>query len=60
MVLDLLRFWTRQSTANQGVTAAGAAQSSADQAQSTANQAGSMAQAAGAAAVMNAADKPGV
>ena len=38
-----------QSTANQGVTAAGAAQSSAD-------QAGSMAQAAGTVAVMNAAD----
>jgi outer membrane protein OmpA-like peptidoglycan-associated protein len=45
-----------QSTADQGVTAAGAAQSSADQAQSSANQAGSMAQAAGAVAVMNAAD----
>ena len=38
-----------QSTANQGVTAAGAAQSSAD-------QAGSMAEAAGTVAVMNAAD----
>jgi outer membrane protein OmpA-like peptidoglycan-associated protein len=45
-----------QSTADQGVTAAGAAQSSADQAQSSANQAGSMAQAAGTVAVMNAAD----
>jgi outer membrane protein OmpA-like peptidoglycan-associated protein len=45
-----------QSTANQGVTAAGAAQSSANQAQTSANQAGSMAQAAGAVAVMNAAD----
>jgi outer membrane protein OmpA-like peptidoglycan-associated protein len=38
-----------QSTANKGVTAAGAAQTSAD-------QAGSMAQAAGTVAVMNAAD----
>jgi outer membrane protein OmpA-like peptidoglycan-associated protein len=45
-----------QSTANKGVTAAGAAQSSADQAQTSANQAGSVAQAAGAVAVMNAAD----
>ena len=44
-----------QSTANQGVTAAGAAQSSADQAQTTANQAGSTAQAAGTVAVMNSA-----
>jgi outer membrane protein OmpA-like peptidoglycan-associated protein len=43
-----------QSTANQGVNAAGAAQSSADQAQTTANQAGSMAQAAGTVGVMNA------
>jgi outer membrane protein OmpA-like peptidoglycan-associated protein len=45
-----------QSTANKGVTAAGAAQSSADQAQTSADQAGSMAQAAGTVAVMNAAD----
>jgi outer membrane protein OmpA-like peptidoglycan-associated protein len=52
-----------QSTANQGVTAAGAAQSSADQAQgsanqaqTSANQAGSMADAAGAATLINAAD----
>jgi outer membrane protein OmpA-like peptidoglycan-associated protein len=44
-----------QSTANQGVTAAGAAQSSADQAQSTASQAGFMAQAAATVAVMNSA-----
>ncbi len=51
-----------QSTANQGVTAAGTAQSSADQAQSsanqaqtTANQAGFMAQAASTVAVVNSA-----
>jgi outer membrane protein OmpA-like peptidoglycan-associated protein len=44
-----------QSTANQGVTAAGAAQSSANQAQTTANQAGFMAQTAGTVAVMNSA-----
>jgi outer membrane protein OmpA-like peptidoglycan-associated protein len=44
-----------QSTANQGVAAAGDAQSSANQAQTSANQAGSMAQAAGGIAVMNAA-----
>jgi outer membrane protein OmpA-like peptidoglycan-associated protein len=45
-----------QSTANQGVAAAGAAQSSANQAQSTANQAGTMAQAAGTVALVNAVD----
>ena len=45
-----------QSTANQGVKAAGYAQSSADQAQTTADAAGTVATAAGAAAVMNAAD----
>lgn len=44
-----------QSTANQGVAAAGAAQSSANQAQSSANQAGTTAQAAGTLAVMNSA-----
>ena len=44
-----------QSTANQGVTAAGTAQSSASRAQTTANQAGFMAQAAGTVAVMNSA-----
>jgi len=44
-----------QSTANQGVTAAGAAQSSANQAQSSANQAGATAVAAGGIAVMNSA-----
>jgi outer membrane protein OmpA-like peptidoglycan-associated protein len=44
-----------QSTANQGVTAAGFAQSSANQAQTTANQAGFTAQAAGTVAVMNSA-----
>jgi len=47
---------TAQATADQGVSAAGAAQSSANQAQVSANQAGSMANAAGAVAVMNAAD----
>ena len=45
-----------QSTANQGVKAAGYAQSSADQAQTTADAAGTVATAAGAAAVINAAD----
>jgi outer membrane protein OmpA-like peptidoglycan-associated protein len=44
-----------QSTANQGVNAAGAAQSSADQAQTTADQAGSLAQAGATVAVMNSA-----
>jgi outer membrane protein OmpA-like peptidoglycan-associated protein len=44
-----------QSTANQGVTAAGAAQSSANQAQTTADQAGAVATAAGAVAITNAA-----
>jgi outer membrane protein OmpA-like peptidoglycan-associated protein len=44
-----------QSTANQGVTAAGFAQSSANQAQTTANQAGFTAQAAGTVAVINSA-----
>jgi outer membrane protein OmpA-like peptidoglycan-associated protein len=44
-----------QSTANQGVTAAGVAQSSAYQAQTTANQAGFMAQTAGTVAVINSA-----
>lgn len=43
-----------QSTANQGVAAAGDAQSSANQAQSTANQAGNLAQAAGNVAITNA------
>jgi outer membrane protein OmpA-like peptidoglycan-associated protein len=42
-----------QSTANQGVAAAGTAQSSANQAQSSADQAGATAQAAGTIAVMN-------
>jgi outer membrane protein OmpA-like peptidoglycan-associated protein len=44
---------TAQSTADQGVTAAGAAQSSADQAQASANQAGATAVAAGAVGAMN-------
>jgi outer membrane protein OmpA-like peptidoglycan-associated protein len=44
-----------QSTAEQGVEAAGAAQSSADQAQDSADQAGSTAQAAGSLALMDAA-----
>ena len=44
-----------QTTANQGVAAAGQAQSSANQAQSTANQAGQAAVAAGDVAVMDAA-----
>jgi outer membrane protein OmpA-like peptidoglycan-associated protein len=44
-----------QSTANQGVTAAGVAQSSANQAQTTANQAGFIAQSAGTVAVVNSA-----
>ncbi len=43
-----------QTTANQGVSAAGAAQTSANKAQSSANQAGQMASAAGAGAVMDA------
>jgi outer membrane protein OmpA-like peptidoglycan-associated protein len=43
-----------QSTANQGVTAAGAAQSFADQAQTAADQAGSTAQVAGSLALMDA------
>jgi outer membrane protein OmpA-like peptidoglycan-associated protein len=43
-----------QTTANQGVAAAGQAQGSANQAQSTANQAGQLAAAAGAGAVMDA------
>ena len=43
-----------QTTANQGVAAAGAAQSSANQAQTTADAAGTVATAAGAAAMMNA------
>ena len=43
-----------QTTANQGVAAAGQAQSSANQAQSTANQAGQAAVAAGDVAVMDA------
>jgi len=43
-----------QTTANQGVSAAGAAQSSANMAQSSANQAGQMAAAAGAGAAMDA------
>ena len=45
-----------QTTANQGVAAAGAAQSSANQAQTTADAAGTVATAAGSVAVMNAAD----
>src|SRR5271157_444698 len=44
-----------QTTANQGVAAAGQAQSSANQAQSSANQAGQAAAAAGDVAVMDAA-----
>ena len=44
-----------QTTANQGVAAAGAAQSSANQAQTTADAAGTVATAAGAVAVSNAA-----
>jgi outer membrane protein OmpA-like peptidoglycan-associated protein len=44
-----------QTTANQGVAAAGAAQSSANQAQTTADAAGTVATAAGAIAVSNAA-----
>jgi len=43
-----------QTTANQGVAAAGAAQSSANQAQTTANSAGTVATAAGSIAMMNA------
>jgi outer membrane protein OmpA-like peptidoglycan-associated protein len=43
-----------QTTANQGVAAAGAAQSSADTAQSSANAAGNIALTAGAVAVTNA------
>jgi outer membrane protein OmpA-like peptidoglycan-associated protein len=43
-----------QTTANQGVAAAGDAQSSANQAQSTANAAGTVATAAGSIAMMNA------
>jgi outer membrane protein OmpA-like peptidoglycan-associated protein len=42
-----------QTTANQGVAAAGAAQSSANQAQTTADAAGTVATAAGAVAVSN-------
>ncbi len=42
-----------QSTANQGVAAAGTAQSSANQAQTTADQAGQVATAAGAVAITN-------
>jgi outer membrane protein OmpA-like peptidoglycan-associated protein len=45
-----------QTTANQGVAAAGKAQTSANQAQSTANQAGQLAAAAGAGAMVNAND----
>ena len=45
-----------QSTADQGVTAAGAAQTSANQAQTSADQAGQVATAAGAVAITNAAD----
>jgi outer membrane protein OmpA-like peptidoglycan-associated protein len=45
-----------QSTADQGVTAAGAAQTSANQAQTSADQAGQVAAAAGAVAVTNAAN----
>jgi outer membrane protein OmpA-like peptidoglycan-associated protein len=44
-----------QSTANQGVTAAGAAQTSANTAQTTANQAGAVATAAGGIAMTNSA-----
>jgi hypothetical protein len=44
-----------QTTANQGVTAAGVAQVSAKQAQTSANQAASTAQAVGDVAVMDAA-----
>jgi outer membrane protein OmpA-like peptidoglycan-associated protein len=43
-----------QTTANQGVAAAGAAQSSANQAQTTADAAGTVATAAGSVAMMNA------
>ena len=43
-----------QTTANQGVAAAGAAQSSANQAQTTADAAGTVATAAGSIAMMNA------
>jgi outer membrane protein OmpA-like peptidoglycan-associated protein len=43
-----------QTTANQGVSAAGAAQSSANQAQTTADAAGTVAAAAGSVAMMNA------
>ena len=43
-----------QTTANQGVAAAGTAQSSANQAQTTADQAGTVANAAGSLAMMNA------
>jgi outer membrane protein OmpA-like peptidoglycan-associated protein len=43
-----------QTTANQGVAAAGRAQTSANQAQSSANQAGQLAAAAGAGAVLDA------
>ncbi len=43
-----------QTTANQGVAAAGDAQSSANQAQTTANAAGTVATAAGSVAMMNA------
>jgi outer membrane protein OmpA-like peptidoglycan-associated protein len=43
-----------QTTANQGVAAAGAAQSSANQAQTTADAAGTVAAAAGSVAMMNA------
>ena len=45
-----------QTTANQGVAAAGVAQSSANQAQSTANQAGQAAVAAGVGAMVDAED----
>jgi outer membrane protein OmpA-like peptidoglycan-associated protein len=45
-----------QTTANQGVAAAGAAQSSANQAQTTADAAGTVATAAGAVALGNAAN----
>jgi outer membrane protein OmpA-like peptidoglycan-associated protein len=45
-----------QTTANQGVAAAGRAQSSANQAQATANQAGQVAVAAGAGALVDADD----
>jgi outer membrane protein OmpA-like peptidoglycan-associated protein len=43
-----------QATADQGVTAAGTAQSSANQAQTTADQAGTVAEDAGSIAMMNA------